>query len=61
MYLISLRQNVEVIELDRTGIRTLQRGDRSHQGAFACSVRAKQSEHMVADSQREIFESFYAI
>jgi hypothetical protein len=56
-----LGQNIEFIELDRTGVGILQRGDRTHQGAFACSVGTKQPEHMVPDRECEIFQRFYAI
>lgn len=56
-----LGQNIQIVELDCTGVGVLQRGDCSHQGALASPVRSKQSEHVVANRQGQVFERFHAI
>jgi hypothetical protein len=48
-HFVLLGQNIKVIQVDCAGIGILQGGDRSHQGALACSVGSKQTEHVIAN------------
>ena len=53
--LVLLIEDIEVVKEDCPRIRVLQRRDRAHERAFASAVRAEQTEHVIADCQREVF------
>src|SRR5579862_5799505 len=58
---ILLAKNVNAVEIDRTGVRLLERGDRAHQRTLSGAVRSNEAEHAVADGERKILERLHSI
>src|SRR5260370_8550830 len=58
---VFLAQHVNAIEVDRAGVRVLQRGDGPHQGTLAGAIGPHKAKHAVADRQREVLERLYAV
>lgn len=46
---ILLMENVDAVEIDRTGVWLLERRDGAHQRTLPGAVRSNESEHAVAD------------
>src|SRR5579862_4233021 len=58
---ILLAKNVNAVEIDRTGVRLLERGDGAHQRTLSGAVRSNEAEHAVADGERKILERLHSI
>src|ERR1017187_919050 len=59
--LVFLAQHVNAIEVDRAGVRVLQRGDGPHQGTLAGAIGPHKAKHAVADGQGQVLKCLYPI
>jgi hypothetical protein len=58
---VFLPQHIDTIEVDRAGVRILQRGDGPHQGTLAGAIGPDQAKHAVSDGQGQVLKCLYSI